>query len=282
VAYWRQFSFFAQKGGYIMSKRLEIGFGVIAWIASAVGFYLQLRTSNLPEILQGGIIVAWIAAGLIVISFVLGRELGAKNSGHSRDILNLAGVVSLYRRRDVEGLKPLSERIKSSNSDIFFSGLSLPKLDNYTGMLEEKARSGVHVRLLVPDPCEKWLIIALAKFLMREGPYPRELSWFFNNFLPVWKRSPEFFEVRVHKQLPTVTGAMFDYKEGNIEIYMHGWKTDERIILELDYDGNAKDCRANLERLWTEATPISSEATFQERITAADIIVQELKDRTTN
>ena len=73
-----------------MWKRIGIGFGVVAWIASAVGFYLQLRTSNFPEVLQGGILVAWIAAGLIVISFVLGRELGEKKIVHTKEDENNA------------------------------------------------------------------------------------------------------------------------------------------------------------------------------------------------
>jgi hypothetical protein len=264
--------------GEHMLKQIGVGLGVIAWIAGAVGFYLQLRASGLSEALQGAILVAWIAAGLIFVSFMLGREFGESGGVQPRDSMATAGVIQLFRRRDVDGKKPLGERIRRTTSDIFFSGLSLPKLDNYTGLLEGKARDGVRVRLLVPDPCEKWLIIAIAKFLDREGPYPRELSWFFNNFLPIWKRVPERFEVRVHKQLPTVTGAMFDGKEGNIEIYMHGWKTDERMILELDYEGAAKDCRMNLEKLWSEATPLTSEIAFQTRVKAADEVAQELKN----
>jgi hypothetical protein len=208
----------------------------------------------------------------MVVSFVVGRELGQASSEANIS----AGVIRLFRRRNVERMSPLSERIRAATSDIFFLGLSLPKLDNYTGLLEEKARNGVRVRLLVPDPCEKWLVVAIAKFLMREGPYPRELSWFFNNFLPVWKRVADHFEVRVHKILPTVTASMFDGKVGNIEIYMHGWKTDERLILELDFSGTASDCRANLERLWNVATPLTSEMAFRERIKAADEVIQEL------
>ncbi len=256
-----------------MLKQLRVPLGVTVWLAGVVGFYLQLRASSLSEWLQSVILVGWVAVGLVIFSFLIGRELGVSRSKHLDGENTSLGIIRSFRRRDLDRIKPINQRIQKATTDIFFIGLSLPKLDNSTGLLEKKAREGVRVRLLVPDPCEKWLVLAIARFLMREGPYPLELSWFFNNFLPIWQKVPTHLEVRVHNQLPTVTGSIFDSKEGNIEIYMFGWKTDERFIFELDYDSAAIDCRANLEKLWRSATLLTSEDDFQKRISAANEIV---------
>jgi len=65
---------------------------------------------------------------------------------------------------------------------------------------------------------------------------------------------------------------MFDGKQGNIQLYMYGWRTDDRLILELDFGGSAKDWKTNLDLIWNEATLLSSEEMFRERINAADKI----------
>jgi DNA-binding IclR family transcriptional regulator len=71
-----------------MLKQFGIGLSVIAWIAGAFGFYLELRTSGLSEALQSGILVGWIAIGLIVISFIVGRGYTKTESGHINDKIN--------------------------------------------------------------------------------------------------------------------------------------------------------------------------------------------------
>jgi len=258
-----------------MLKRLGIGFGILAWLAGAVSFYLQLRTSALSESVQVAVLAGWIATGMIVLAYLLGLEVGHRKAGKSLQDL---GILRALRRAALDKAAPLSNRIQNATSDIFFMGLSLPNLDAFTGLLEDKARSGVQVRLLVADPCEEWLVLAIARFLRREGPYPRELSWFFNNFLPVWKRVPNTFLVRVYKKMPTMSASMFDGKQGNVALYMYGWRTADRLILELDFDGTARDWKANLDMIWHEATPLSSEEMFRERIEAADRIAQRLKE----
>ncbi len=254
-----------------MIKRLGVGLTVLAWLGGVVGFYLQLRTSGLPPSVQTAILVGWIAAGLIVAGIALAHELG-RQAGTQRSIGANTGVIHIVQRREADQAMPLSKQIMSSTADIFFMGLSLSKLDSYTGALEDKARAGVHVRLLVPDPLDMDLIRRIARFLGREGPYPRELSWFFNNFLPVWRNAPQYLEVRVHRQLPLFSACMFDGKEGNVEVYGYGIKTDERTVIELDYDGAAAYYRLSLDRVWNEAIPLSSEANFQDRIRTADAV----------
>jgi len=66
-------------------KKFGLALCVLAWIAGALGFYLQLLTSGLSEWAQTAIFIGWIAAGLIVISFLAGRELGTpKPPSHSK------------------------------------------------------------------------------------------------------------------------------------------------------------------------------------------------------
>jgi IclR family KDG regulon transcriptional repressor len=78
-----------------MWKRLGIGLSVMAWVSGAAGFYLKLRTSNLSEALQSGILVGWIAIGLIVVSFVIGRGYGETRNGHIRDTISSEANASL-------------------------------------------------------------------------------------------------------------------------------------------------------------------------------------------
>ncbi len=259
-----------------MLKRIGIGFGILAWLIGGVSFYLQLHTSGLSGPAQIAVLTGCIASGLVILAYLLGLEVGYRKTGVT---LQNLGILRIFRRADVDKVAPLSSLIQNATSDIFFMGLSLPKLDGFTGLLEDKSCNGVQVRLLVPDPCEKELILTIARFLRREGPYPRELSWFFNNFLPVWKKAPNNFHIRVYKQIPTMSAAMFDGKQGNIELYMYGWRTDDRLILELNFGGTARDWKANLEMIWHEAIPLSSENMFHERIEAADRITEMLKSK---
>lgn len=253
-----------------MWKKVGIALGAIAWIAGTLGFFLQLRTSGLSEWAQSAIFVGWISVALLIISFMIGREWGIKRNSNFNGKNSSMGIIRSFRRRELDNIMPINQSIMNASSDILFIGLSLPKLDNSTGLLEKKALDGVRIRLLVPDPCEKSLILTISRFLEREATYARELSWFFNNFLPIWEKSPNHFEVRVHNYMPTVTASIFDCKEGSIEIYMFGWKTDERFMLALDFGGLAKDCRANLEKLWDASTPLTSKADFKKRISAAE------------
>jgi hypothetical protein len=255
----------------VLKKEIGIGLAIIAWLGGAIGFYLQIRTSGLSESVQVALLMGWIAAGVVASAYFLGLEIGNRKAAKSFQDL---GILRGFRRGTVDSAAPSSKFIEKATSDVFFMGLSLPKLDAFTGLLEDKAGNGVQVRLLVPDPREEWLVLAIARFLKREGPYPRELSWFFNNFLPVWKKTPNAFHVRVHKKMPTMTASMFDNKHGTIELYMYGWRTDDRIVLELDYDGKSKDWKANLDTIWHEATPLSSEEMFRECARAADRIAQ--------
>lgn len=256
-----------------MRRPLLIGAGVLGYLAGIVGFYISLKSSGLSGIVQMALFSSIIAVSAVAVAYYSGLEIGRQRTAIS--FRNL-GIVSASRRSDIDRVSPLSSRIQSATSDILFIGLSLPKLDTFTGVLEDKARNGVHVRLLVPDPLEKWLVVAIAKFLRREGPYPRELSWFFNNFLSVWKKKPNNFEVRVHSKMPTISASMFDGRVGNVELYLYGWGTDDRLILELDFADRAKDWKRNLDLLWNEATQLSSERMFLERIDASDRIAASL------
>jgi hypothetical protein len=257
-------------------KPLTIGLALIAWLATVIGFILVLIPVQISEIIKITLLISWVAIGLIVISFLLGRQIGQARSGQL-SIAHSAGIIYAFRRKEIEQILPLNDMILQATSDIFFLGLSLPKLGSCAGILEDQARQGIHVRLLVPDPKEQWLVLAIGRFLQREEPFPRELSWFFNNFLPIWKRVPNTFEIRVHKQLPSLTASMFDGKKGFIEIYMYGWSLDDRLQFEVDFAETGRDYKENLNRLWNEATPLNTPEAFIERINAVDEIIHQSK-----
>ncbi len=255
-------------------KPLKIGLALLAWLATVIGFILLLTPGQISEINQRTLLISWIAVGFIIASFFLGRQIGQARPGQL-PIDPSAGIIHAFRRREIEQILPLSDMIRQATSDIFFLGLSLPKLGSCAGILEDKARQGIHVRLLVPDPNERWLVLAIGRILQREEPYPRELSWFFNNFLPIWKRVPNAFEIRVHKQLPSVTASMFDDKKGYIEIYMYGWSLDDRLQFEVDFAKTGRDYKENLNRLWNEAIPLNTTEAFIERINAVDELIHQ-------
>ena len=258
-----------------MKKRMMIVFTTLEVVGGVVTYYLKIRTSALTEPVQVALLAVFIGTAVAVWAYLLGLERGHRKV--SRSLQNL-GILRAFRRVNADRTAPLSNFIQNATSDIFFMGLSLPKLDAFTGLLEDKASNGVQIRLLVPDPYEEWLVFAIAKFLKRKGSYPLELSWFFNNFLPIWQKVSSNFHVRVYKQMPTMSATMFDNKQGNVELYMYGWKTDDRLILELDFGGTARDWKANLDMIWHEATPLSSEKMFFERIKRAEIIARKLKE----
>lgn len=260
-----------------MLKRVAIGLGILAWLACFLGFYLQLGASELSKSTQVGILTAWIAAGIIALVYLLGLQVGYRKASGS---LQKLGILRAFKRATADKDSPFSKLIQNATSDIFLTGVSLPLFDGFTGVLMDKASDGIQVRLLVPDPCEEWLILAIGRLMRQEKSYPRELSCSFNNFLFIWRKVPNAFHVRVHKQIPTISASMFDGKQGNIQLYMYGWRTDDRLILELDFGGSAKDWKTNLDLIWHEATSLSSEEMFHERIEAADRITQKLKERT--
>jgi len=70
-----------------MIQRIGVGLGVLAWIAGTVGFYLQLKTSNLSEVTEVSILISWIAAGLIVISYGIGYYVSQKKSEKFPELL---------------------------------------------------------------------------------------------------------------------------------------------------------------------------------------------------
>ncbi|HEV2238974.1 MAG TPA: hypothetical protein VGR57_20110 [Ktedonobacterales bacterium] len=263
-----------------MLKRFGRFVAIVITLGTIVAIYLQVR-SSVPEAQQLPVLVGLIALAIIVVAFELGYDIGRARGGKGivprirtgqAAISPSTGVLQVVRRRELDSTFPLSDRIEQATSDIFFLGLSLPKLDSYTGALEEKAIHQIHVRLLVPDPCEAWLVKAIARFLHREGPYPKELSWLFSNFYPTWKRAPVYFEVRVHQQIPTLSASVFDAKSGNIEMYMQGVKTDERPILEMDFAKGAANFRESLDRLWAEATPLITDELWNQRIACANAL----------
>src|SRR5438128_6788619 len=213
-----------------------------------------------------------IGSALLILVAVAFYGLGQKSNMSN-------GVVRVFRRRDMGQILPLNRWIKEAGQDVFFLGISLQKLDIYRESLEEKARNHVHVRLIVPDPCEKWLIHAIAKSLSREETYPQELHLFFNNFLPIWLKHRDYFHIKVHKHIPAVSAAMFDNKKGNLEVYMHGCLAGNRFVIELDFAGMAKDCKENLDKLWREATDLTSPEEFRKRIDTAAEAVKELNPR---
>ena len=112
-----------------------------------------------------------------------------------------------------------------------------------------------------------------------EETYPQELHLFFNNFLPAWLKYRDYFHIKVHKHIPAVSAAMFDNKKGNLEVYMHGCLAGNRFVIELDFAGMAKDCKENLDKLWREATDLTSPEEFRKRIDTAAEAVKELNPR---
>lgn len=181
-----------------------------------------------------------------------------------------SGVKKVFRRTNVDRHFSLRKRIMAANSDIFFMGITLHKLRNFAGHLEERARSGVNVRLLVPDPFEGWLIEAIDDLLEMNGKYLSELSNFFRTFYPVWNNTREKIKIRAYSKIPTFSAMMFDGDEGNIEIYMHGWETKDRIMMELDFSNSAKDIKDNLNKIWRESKELESAEDFTTRISAAN------------
>jgi hypothetical protein len=193
-----------------------------------------------------------------------------------RVVKGRTGIIKVFRRSVSEKHYSIERRILEAQSDIFFMGLSLQKLDSVTGLLEERARSGVNIRLLVPDPQEERLVEAIADLLNVDMLYPKELSRFFSTFYPVWNNARENILVRVYSKYPTISAMMFDGKEGNIEIHMHGWKLSDRIMLELEYSNSSKDVKDNLNQTWQDSIQLESAEDFTSRIEAADTITRKL------
>jgi hypothetical protein len=189
------------------------------------------------------------------------------------------GIKEVFRRGVSNKHFSIKKRILDSNSDIFFMGLSLQKLDNVTEFLEEKARSGVDIRLLVPDPHEEWLIEAIAELLGKDGVYPRELGSFFSTLYPIWNNAREKIMVRVYSKIPSLSAMMFDGEEGNIEIYMYGWETEKRIMMELQYSKYSKDVKENLNLIWRDSKQLESAEDFTDRIDSTKAIARTIADR---
>jgi hypothetical protein len=133
------------------------------------------------------------------------------------------------------------------------------------------------VRILIPDPFERWLIIAIARFWGREKEFPRELATFLSQFMQIYKRVPQYLQVRAYTHMPSLTATMFDGRRGSVELYMRGWKTSDRLVLELDLEGEARDVRARLEEdVWERATVLDSEPAFLKRLRAVEVIIRDL------
>ena len=200
-------------------------------------------------------------AGLY-FAYSLGKR-GAVNPG--------IGIRSITRRGDAEVPAKLKEWISSAKTDIYISGISLQKLQDYYDDILERAKAGVSVNLMLPDPEDVELVKRIGQMLERTEEYTREGDLFFTAIMKIWKQNPRKISVKTHHFFPTYSGSMFDRQRGAIEIPMFGWTTNQRLWIEIDFERSGGGFRENLLRLWDDKSNhlLTTEKEFVDKAAAA-------------
>src|SRR5438046_2916298 len=93
--------------------------------------------------------------------------------------------------------------IQAAGHDLFFLGYNMLHLFYYTDQFKIKIDKGIPVRLLLPDPCEKEMMVTIARF-WNEVPYLfQQFEFYYREWAKVWKEIP--IQVRACKTYPPFT-----------------------------------------------------------------------------
>ncbi len=186
---------------------------------------------------------------------------------------NTTGILRTFRRSERDNFFPFLPHIQAAGHDLFFLGNTLLKLLDFKEYLKDKAENGIPVRLLLPDPCEKEMVVTLARFWNEVPSLFGEFVDYYGKWCRVWEDAK--IQVRACPYYPPFSASMFDRKIGAIELFMREWSFGPRIMLELDLENGAKDVMKNLDDLWNVSTSLCSKEAFDKRIMAAEKLRQE-------
>jgi len=259
---------------------LKKGEEVFLFIAAVCGITASVFSDEIPLALR--IILAALCGAVPVgiICYKIGLRHDRKNQKEeSKKSLHNTGITGVYRLREYKYANKYTEAIQGASSDVFFSGNSLGMLEPHIGLLEKRMSEGVRVRLVALDACNTTLVRAVGSYWGREEAYLSHYRDFLTWFAPIRENYPETFAARVCNHWP-VSAMMIDGIYGNLEVYMRGWRSsDERFLLTLDFTEVTRDCRANLERIWEEATVLGSQKAFDMRINVIEELMRKTSER---
>lgn len=148
---------------YIRAKR-ALGFVLPLAIVAFSGLLLKFPTLFSLTAEK----VTLVLLTMIGMEFLLERLVYLEKLPRMDETLSsLEGSHNCFGLRGTFGTT--EEMIKSAEKELFFSGLNLNALTNLIGLLEEKAKQGVKIRLLAVNP-EHRLISEIAEYFKEDGP----------------------------------------------------------------------------------------------------------------
>jgi len=241
------------ESGKGMGKAWRPGWLTFVGALTFVASWVSILTAPMTDVAKLACAAGVLLVTAVVLAYVAGRYLASRE-------LPLRGLGRI-RRADLEKMFPLAELIINASKDVYFVGLSLPTLYDYSDLLLERARNDIDIRLLVVNPEKVVLVRMIAMFLGRQLEYPAELQLFFRSWLGSRRKVPGRIHVRVHEQIPTVSATVIDGRTAQIEVLMYRWSTGDRPIFVVDL-GLESQLRQSLEQLWDSATELKTDADF--------------------